>query len=88
MYGVDILGRLSRFFLRVDADCAAQILADPKSLCRIVMVCTMLGELSGVEPQVGWCSEIEKLSRNFCFAMHLKRTSLLNKINGFSSYCY
>ena len=40
----------------------------------------MLGGLAGVEPQAGLYNELEKLSRNFCLAMHLKRTSLLNEV--------
>lgn len=58
-------------------DCATQILADSETLCRIVMDCTVLGGLAGVGPQTGLYNDLERISRQLCFAMHLKRTSLL-----------
>ena len=73
------LGELEQVLMRAVPDCAAQFLADSETLCRIVMDCRVLGRLAGMEPQVGLYSELERLSRNFCFAMHLKRTSLLTK---------
>ena len=75
---VGYVSETEQILLQVVPDGATQLLADTELLCRTVMDCTVLGEpISG--DLLGFGAKMETLSRNLCFALHLKRTSLLNE---------
>ena len=67
--------------LRVVPDHAAQLLTNKERLCCVIMDCTILADAVSGDLWEGFINDMEVVSRNLCFALHLKRTTLLSEHN-------
>ena len=72
---------IQRICLRVVPDHAVQLLTNKEWLCCIIMDCTILADEVSGDLWEGFVNDMETVSRNLCFALHLKRTTLLREHN-------
>ena len=72
---------IEQILLRVVPDHAAQLLTNKERLCCVIMDCTILADAVSGDLWEGLINDMEVVSRNLCFALHLKRTTLLSEHN-------
>ena len=72
---------IEQILLCVVPDHAAQLLTNKERLCCVIMDCTILADAVSGDLWEGLINDMEVVSRNLCFALHLKRTTLLSEHN-------